>query len=93
MHRTRYGEANPEQVEDALWEQAARNKWTGWRTGQHLDEAPDQLPEDQREATSSDGLHVALVGHPQRDGVGERAHRDAHRGDDEIAGLHADSFN
>ncbi len=37
MHRTRYGEANPERVEDALWERAVRNNWPAHRTREHLD--------------------------------------------------------
>ena len=36
MHGTRYGEANPERVVNTLWEHAIRNKWTAWRTRQHL---------------------------------------------------------
>ena len=34
--RTRYGTANPEQVENALWEQAIDEEWTGHGLRQHL---------------------------------------------------------
>ena len=34
--RTRYGTANPEQVENALWEQAIDEEWTGYGLRQHL---------------------------------------------------------
>jgi hypothetical protein len=34
--RTRYGRANPEQVENALWEQAIDEEWTGYALRQHL---------------------------------------------------------
>lgn len=34
--RTRYGRANPEQVENALWEQAIDEEWTGYGLRQHL---------------------------------------------------------
>jgi hypothetical protein len=34
--RTRYGTANPEQVENALWEQAIDEEWTGYALRQHL---------------------------------------------------------
>lgn len=34
--RTRYGTANPEQVENELWEQAIEEEWTGYALRQHL---------------------------------------------------------
>lgn len=34
--RTRYGRANPEQVENALWEQAIDEDWTGYALRRHL---------------------------------------------------------
>lgn len=34
--RTRYGTANPEQVENTLWEQAIDEEWTGYGLRQHL---------------------------------------------------------
>ena len=34
--RTRYGTANPEQVVNALWEQAIDEEWTGYGLRQHL---------------------------------------------------------
>ena len=34
--RTRYGAANPEQVENALWEQVIDEEWTGYGLRQHL---------------------------------------------------------
>lgn len=34
--RTRYGTANPEQVENALWEQARDEDWSGYALRQHL---------------------------------------------------------
>ncbi len=34
--RTRYGTANPEQVYNALWEQAIDEEWTGYGLRQHL---------------------------------------------------------
>ncbi len=33
---TRYGRAHPERVENALWEQAIREGWTGYALAQHL---------------------------------------------------------
>jgi hypothetical protein len=34
--RTRYGTANPEQVENALWQQSIDEEWTGYGMRQHL---------------------------------------------------------
>lgn len=34
--RTRYGNANPERVENELWLMALRKNWNGYRLGQHL---------------------------------------------------------
>jgi hypothetical protein len=51
MHRTRYGEANPERLEDALWEQAVRNNWAAHRTHEHLDWPSDpkaRMPDPSR---------------------------------------------
>lgn len=33
---TRYGRAHPERVENALWEQAIRENWSGYDLAQHL---------------------------------------------------------
>jgi len=36
MHRTRYGTRNPEQVDNALWEQAVRGDWSASKLRSHL---------------------------------------------------------
>ena len=36
LTRTRYGVAHPERVENALWEQAMREGWSGYHLRQHL---------------------------------------------------------
>jgi len=36
LTRTRYGSAHPERVENALWERAMREDWSGYRLRQHL---------------------------------------------------------
>jgi hypothetical protein len=36
LYRTRYGTAHPERVENALWEQAMRENWSGYALSQHL---------------------------------------------------------
>lgn len=34
--RTRYGKANPERIENALWEMVVRKNWSGYQLGEHL---------------------------------------------------------